>query len=133
MDRIIFFVEFGAVLLAVIACPFLVITLLRSYKIPECFSCGAMKVGLSRPAGWWDSVCGFFMIRPYRCGGCRARFHAVRLFGGNKEVPQIPQRVIKVTFRFRNGIPTRIVIRVTHLPANTDSAPIDDSPAILQA
>jgi hypothetical protein len=141
MDHIPFFVEFGAILLALIGCPFLIMTLLRSHKIPECFSCGAMKVRPSRPSGWWDSVCGFFMIQPYRCGGCRERFHALLIFGGSRQPaaiqPAQAQRVVKVVFRFRHGVPNKVTIRVTHLhpePASTDPAAVADSgPAILRA
>jgi len=72
----------GAVLMSLVAVPFLFMMLLRSHKIPECFSCGAMKVRQSRTTGSWESFCSTFLIQPYRCEGCQRRFHAFLPFSG---------------------------------------------------
>jgi hypothetical protein len=74
--------EFWCILCVGIAFAFLITIVLRGRRIPQCFSCGAMKVRRSRPVGIFDSVGGFFRIRPYRCEGCQERFHALRLFEG---------------------------------------------------
>ena len=104
--------------MGVIACPFIVVVLLRGYRIPECYSCGAMKVRPSRVVGFWDLLGNAFLIRPFRCSGCRERFHAFVLLGGARERSEVqhvqPQRVVHVLFRFRNGLPNRVVIRVIY-------------------
>ncbi|HTB11742.1 MAG TPA: hypothetical protein VK752_09230 [Bryobacteraceae bacterium] len=136
MEHVDYFVEFGAALIGLICLPILAMMLVRGHKIPECFSCGAKKVRSSRPVGFWDT-CGYaFMIRPFRCGGCRERFHAFFLFGPSPAAPPAPpRRVVKVAFRFRNGLPNRIAIRVidpTREAANQKPDPISGNPAILQ-
>lgn len=73
----------GAILLAVIAFSFLIVAILRGRRIPQCFACGAIKVRPSSPIGFVDSVGSFFLIKSYRCAGCRERFHAMRLFSGS--------------------------------------------------
>jgi hypothetical protein len=121
MEYVRFFAELGAALMAAIALPYLIVVLLRSHKIPECYSCGAMKVRPSRITGFWDSLGSAFMFRPYRCEGCRERFHAFLFFGAS--APR-PQRIIKVVFRFRNGLPNRIKIRVINpIPESEASSP----------
>jgi hypothetical protein len=52
----------------------------RGLQIPKCLACGKMKVRPSHPNGVLDSVASLFLIHPYRCGNCRKRFHALRLF-----------------------------------------------------
>ena len=128
MEYVRFFAELGVALMAAIALPFFIVVLLRSHKIPECYSCGAMKVRPSRITGFWDSLGSAFMLRPYRCEGCRERFHAFLFFSSPSQRVQQPQRVIKVVFRFHNGLPNRIKIRVISL--NPESVPA--SPAVLQ-
>src|SRR5580700_2343031 len=133
MEHIRNFAEFGAALIALIALSFLVMVVLRSRKIPECFSCGAMKVRPSRVVGFWDTLGIAFQLHPYRCGGCRERFYGLRVFGERKPatVPSVhPQRVIKVAFRFRYGLPSRVAIRV--IDVNGKPEPLSGSPAILQ-
>jgi hypothetical protein len=127
MEYVRFFAELGVALMAAIALPFLIVVLLRSHKIPECYSCGAMKVRPSRIVGFWDSLGSAFMLRPYRCEGCRERFHGFLFFGSPSQRAQ-PQRIIKVAFRFQNGLPNRVKIRVINL--NPESVPA--SPAVLQ-
>ena len=133
MERLLYFAEFIAALIGVIAFPCLVVVLLRSHKIPECFSCGAMKMRPSRVVGFWDTFLIAFLVEPYRCSGCRERFHAVRLFRRSGKPASIPavqrHRVVTVAFRFRHGLLNRIAIRVTNFQPNTASNP---SP-ILQA
>jgi hypothetical protein len=134
MEYLRFFAELGAVLMAAIAILFVIGMLLRTYKIPECYSCGAMKVRPSRVVGFWDTFGIAFLIRPYRCLGCRERFHALLLFGepGKPSIVQVlrRQRVVKIAFRFNNGLPTRIAIRVIDLYNEPDSMP--SSSAILE-
>jgi hypothetical protein len=75
--------EPGAILLALIIFSSLILTMVRGFRIPQCFYCGAVKVRPSRPDGFWDSAATYLLIKPYRCAGCRARFHAIRLSGSN--------------------------------------------------
>ena len=126
MERLLDFAEFIAALLGVIALPCLIVVLVRSYKIPECFSCGAMKMRPSRIVGFWDTFLIAFQIQPYRCEGCRERFHAVRVFRRSKKSTPVPvaqrQRVVTVAFRFRHGLLNRIAIRVTNPQQDPPSA-----------
>lgn len=132
MEYLRYFTKLGAVLMAVIACPFLIVLLLRSYKIPQCFSCGAMKMRASRVIGFWDSFGSALQIRPYRCEGCRERFHAFFLFGDPAKASLVPirrQRVVKIAFRFRKGLPNRVAIRVIGKEPPSDRL---SSPAMLE-
>jgi hypothetical protein len=79
MHKLLYLIEPGAILSVLIAVCFLVIAILRGRDIPQCFQCGAIKVRPSRPVGLWDVVGTFLLIRSYRCAGCQARFHALRL------------------------------------------------------
>lgn len=136
MEHILYFAELVAALMAAIALAFLIVVLLRSHKIPECFSCGAMKMRPSRVDGFWDRFLAAFQIQPYRCEGCRERFHAVRIFGGSRKPstaeavaqPLQRRRVVTVAFRFRYGLLNRVAIRVT----GPRPEPASASPAILQ-
>jgi hypothetical protein len=110
MEYTRYFTPIGAGLVALVFLPLLVMFVLRSRKIPECFSCGARKVRLSRPEGFWDTFFIAFFLDPYRCEGCRARFYAFRRSAESKK--PTPQRLVKVAFRFQNGLPNRIAIRV---------------------
>lgn len=76
--------EPGAILIGLIFLSSLVITLVRGLQIPQCFYCGAIKVRPSRPAGFLDTAAMIFLVRPYRCAGCQARFHAMRLFNRSR-------------------------------------------------
>ena len=80
MREMLFLFEPGVILLAFIAFSYLVITAIRGSQIPQCFQCGAIKVRPSRPVGFWDNAGTYLLIRCYRCSGCRARFHAMRVF-----------------------------------------------------
>ena len=55
---------------------FLVRSFVRGWLMPACWCCGAHKVRKSRSDGVIDSVAGLFMLRPFRCTGCRERFYA---------------------------------------------------------
>jgi len=81
MRNILHIFEPGAIIIALIFLFSLIITMVRGFQIPQCFYCGASKVRPSRPSGFLDAVATYILIRPYRCSGCRARFHAIRLFG----------------------------------------------------
>jgi hypothetical protein len=130
MEYAFYFAEIGAALLGVIFCSILLMLILRGNKIPECFSCGATKVRPSHAAGLWDSFARAFFINPYRCLGCRRRFHALSFFVGSKEPAKVqPQRVVKLVFRFRKGVPNRLIIRV--LESSRESQ-ISDAPGALQ-
>ena len=135
IEHVGFFAELGASLIAVVALLFLVIMLLRSHKIPECFSCGAMKVRPSRAVGFWDTVALAFQVRPHRCEGCRERFYALRIFGDSRKPSIQAQRIVKVAFRFHYGLPNRIAIRVIDKRGESNEASSDavsGRPAILQ-
>jgi hypothetical protein len=137
LDHIRDFVELGAMFMIVLACGFLVVALVRRYKVPECLSCGAMKVRQSRPSGFFDRLFSLLLIVPYRCNGCRERFYAVRQFGGFFFQASGPRargkRLVKVAFRFRHGVPNRVSIRVVNLAsANRKPGPISGSPAMFQ-
>src|ERR1700722_1935289 len=114
-----YFAELVAALVAMISLAIIVALLLRTYKIPECFSCGARKVRPTHSVGFWDTLGTAFLIRPYRCGGCRERFYGFRRSTDAKKPPTemslLPQRGLKVTFRFRHGVPNRVAIRVIDL------------------
>jgi hypothetical protein len=84
MRQMLYLFEPGAILMAFIAFSFLLMTFIRGRQIPQCYQCGALKVRPSRPAGFWDSAATFFLMRAYRCSGCRKRFHAIRLFGRSR-------------------------------------------------
>lgn len=85
--REMLFLEPGVILLAFVVLSFLAIIVARGRQIPRCFQCGAMKVRASRPVGFWDNAGALLLIRCYRCSGCRARFHAVRLFSRSRQQP----------------------------------------------
>lgn len=80
MHKLISVIEPGAILLFCIAVSFLLVAIGRGRRIPQCFMCGATKVRPSRPVGFWDATATLFLIKAYRCSGCQARFHAMRLF-----------------------------------------------------
>jgi hypothetical protein len=124
--------ELGAALIAGIAFLFLVVVILRSHKIPECYACGAMKVRPSRVEGFWDTFAVAFMIRPYRCGGCRARYYGFRNSYEDWKKAQIvhSQRVVRVAFRFRHGLPNRIAIRV--IDPSRKTGPVAGNPPNLE-
>lgn len=84
MRQMLYLFEPGAILLAFIGFSFLVMTFIRGRQIPQCFQCGALKVRPSRRAGFLDAAATLFLIRSYRCSGCRRRFHALRLFGRSR-------------------------------------------------
>lgn len=74
------FLEFFGVSLAAMIVFFVIMLIVRGWRIPQCYICGAMKVRPSRPSGFMDAVARFFKIRPFRCEGCQARFHALAQF-----------------------------------------------------
>jgi hypothetical protein len=130
-----YFGELVAALVALVSLAVIVTLGLRTYKIPECFSCGARKVRPTHSIGFWDTLATAFMIRPYRCGGCRERFYGFRRSGDPKKPPADPaiqsQKIVKVTLRFRKGLLNRIAIRVIDLNREPDA--MSDQPAILQS
>lgn len=80
MHNMLYLIKPGLVLICCIAFSFLIALVIRGSWIPQCFQCGAAKVRPSQRNGFWDLAGGMFLIRSYRCTGCLARFHAVRLF-----------------------------------------------------
>jgi hypothetical protein len=78
MHNMLHIIKPGAILVAVVFLSALVISMIRGLQIPQCFYCGAVKVRPARPSGFWETVAMLLLIRPYRCLGCRARFHAMR-------------------------------------------------------
>ena len=87
MRNLLSLVEPGVIIVAILIFSFLLIAIARGRQIPQCFQCGASKVRPSRPAGKLDWVANIFLIRPYRCSGCRTRFHAFRPFARSKQEP----------------------------------------------
>ncbi len=85
----LYLVEPGLVLIAFVAFSFLLIAVLRGRYIPQCFQCGATKVRPSRPLGVLELAAAFLLVRPYRCLGCRTRFHAMRLFSRSRHDPNV--------------------------------------------
>jgi hypothetical protein len=79
MHNMLYLLEPGAVVVSIVLFSFLITIFLRGRRIPECFQCGAIKVRPSRLAGPIDFAASAFLIRPYRCMGCLARFHALSL------------------------------------------------------
>jgi hypothetical protein len=139
----IFLFKPAAIVMLLLGMSFLVVTIMRGRKLPQCFSCGAMKVRPSRPTGLLDFLRGLLLIRPQRCSGCRERFYAFRLSGVGRRGPSQPvhrQRALKVVFQFRDGIPNGVAIRVVHLnpadlrvqPANRKPGSISGSPAVFE-
>jgi hypothetical protein len=121
----------GGALIGGIGLLFLVVVTVRSRKIPECYSCGAMKVRPSRAEGFWDTFATAFIIRPYRCGGCRERYYGFRNSYDNWKKAQTEQpRLIKVAFRLSHGLPNRVAIRVVDPSRKAD--PISPDPADLE-
>jgi len=80
MRNLLHIVEPGVILIVVIVLCSLVISMIRGLQIPQCFYCGAAKVRPARRGGFWETAAIVLLIRPYRCSGCRVRFHALRLF-----------------------------------------------------
>lgn len=98
MEFVGYLAAVGTALTAGMVCLFLVTVLLRSRKIPQCYSCGAMKVRPSRAEGFWDTMVMPLLMRPYRCGGCRERFYGFRSYGEAKKPESQP---------LPNGIPEK--------------------------
>ena len=80
MHKLLHILEPGAILIGLIVLSSLVISMIRGLQIPQCFYCGAIKVRPARPTGFLEAAAIILLIRPYRCSGCRVRFHAMRLF-----------------------------------------------------
>jgi hypothetical protein len=57
---------------------FMVRSFLRGLCLPQCWRCGAPKVRRSRSDGFVDAAASVFLLRPFRCTGCRLRFFAPR-------------------------------------------------------
>src|SRR5690349_11930670 len=55
---------------------FTIRSVVRGMSIPRCWTCGAKKVRKSHSSGMIDGVALAFLLRPYRCEGCRSRFYA---------------------------------------------------------
>jgi hypothetical protein len=69
----------AAILLGIVALLFLTGAFLRGNRIPQCWQCGAHKVRSSKATSLWDFAGMVLFLRPYRCSGCRTRFHALKL------------------------------------------------------
>jgi hypothetical protein len=147
MDEILAIVPFlmkpGAIAAAFLGLSFFVLAILRARRLPQCFSCGAMKVRLSRPSGIGDYLLGLLLIRPHRCEGCRERFYAMRLNNGlNRRAPHFvgQRRAVALVFRRRDGVLDRMRIRMVHLdrahrrlePENSNPGSLSGGPAVLQ-
>ena len=128
--HLLLYLQPSAILIAVIACFFLIMAFLRGRRIPECSCCGAMKARMSRPSGVLESLGALFLVRPYRCSGCRERFYVLRLSGGwHPYAPRCVRstRALKIVYQLRHGIPTRVALSRVR---NSDS--ISDSSAMLR-
>jgi hypothetical protein len=87
MHHLLYIFEPGAILIVIIVFSALIATMIRGRQIPQCYYCGAVKVRSSRPVGFLDTVATFMQIKSYRCAGCQARFHALRLFNRSRHSP----------------------------------------------
>lgn len=80
MHEMLYLIKPGLIIFCCVAFSFLLALINRGSWIPQCFQCGATKVRPSHATGFWALFGSMFLIRSYRCTGCLARFHAVRLF-----------------------------------------------------
>jgi hypothetical protein len=48
-------------------------------KVPQCWSCGALKVRRSHSRRFSDALAAALLLSPYRCAGCRVRFYGLRI------------------------------------------------------
>jgi len=76
-SRYLAFVPPLIAVLAILA-GFLIRTLTHSWDLPHCWRCGAPKVRRSRSDGFLDAAAAAFLLRPFRCKGCRVRFYGLR-------------------------------------------------------
>lgn len=127
----------GAIAVGAVALAFLILAVVRSTHLPQCFACGAMKVRQSRPAGLLDHILSFCLVRPHRCEGCLERFYALRWRGeARASSPLRPRRGVAFVFRRHNGVIDRVAIRLIDLKTETveaEIAPIRRNPGALSA
>jgi hypothetical protein len=120
MEYIGYFVKLAVILMSFVVCACLTLMVLRGRRIPECYSCGTRKVRPSQPDGLFDLVGLSFLIYPFRCSGCRERFHAFVLFGASG---RRRQRVVKIVFRLRSSSALRVSIRVVDIATAPKALP----------
>ena len=78
MYRRLIMVAPPVILLAAVYAVFLVRAYLRARSFPKCWRCGAAKVRRSLSSEFFDVAAAIFLLSPYRCSACRARFYAWR-------------------------------------------------------
>jgi hypothetical protein len=111
-----YILEPGAVVVVLLLLSFFVLAMVRGRRLPQCFSCGSMKVRPSRPDGLFDYLATVFKVRSYRCTCCLQRFYAVPMNSESAHPAPRPHRALAITLRFRHGIPNRMVIRLSASP-----------------
>lgn len=103
-------------LLAVCGIAYLAAAGLRTLSIPACWRCGATKVRPSAARPGLDAVVQAFLLRPYRCAGCRTRFYGFRTLAAAPSVPALPEPAPAAPFEFlperRQRIRLRVVVRL---------------------
>jgi hypothetical protein len=67
------------VVIVSICAGFMIRSFTRGWVIPKCWRCGAPKVRPSRSERFTDMVASLFLLRPFRCTGCRVRFYGPRI------------------------------------------------------
>ena len=78
---------FSIVLLLLCGLGFLVIAGFRTLRLGSCQRCGAAKVRSSAARHWQDKLAAAFLLKPYRCAGCRTRFYAFRTISVPPSLP----------------------------------------------
>jgi hypothetical protein len=107
---------FGVLLMLLSGMAYLVRAGIRTWNRMECWRCGAAKVRPSKSRSS-DTLAGMFLLRPYRCGGCLARFYGFRTFSPG--VPE-PAAIPAASTPIRKS-PLRIRVKViVRLPWPTD-------------
>jgi hypothetical protein len=77
----------GAALLLLCGIAYLVGAGFRTLNLATCWRCGAAKVRRSVSRSWLDTVAMVFLLKPYRCAGCRTRFYGFRAFSRDRSLP----------------------------------------------
>ncbi len=88
----------------------------RTWSLPGCWRCGAMKVRPSVSHSWVDSMALVVLLKPYRCAGCLTRFYAFPS-SSIAPIPQVAARPAVIVRRGQRRFPIRVkVIIRLHLP-----------------
>jgi|SRR5580704_1365911 hypothetical protein len=82
----------GAALLLLCGVGYLVAAGFRTVNLATCWRCGATKVRRSVSRSGLDTVAMMFLLKPYRCAGCRTRFYgfSTSFLGRSLPAPATP-------------------------------------------